>query len=44
MYQQQLFFFTTDRQKNHELAECLVIVASLWDFEGEGVNFLSTNI
>ena len=35
---------TTERQKNHELAECPVIVTSLWDFENIGVNFLSTHI
>ena len=36
--------YTTDRQKYHELAECLVIITSLRDFVTEGVNFLSTNI
>jgi len=36
--------FTTDRQKIHGLAECLVIVTSRWDFVTNGVSFISTHI
>jgi hypothetical protein len=37
-------FYTTDRQKNHGLAESLVIVTSRWDFETNRVSFISTHI
>ncbi len=35
---------TTDRQKIHGLAECLVTVTSRWDFVTNGVSFISTHI
>jgi len=36
--------YSTDRRKNHGLAECLVIVTSRWDFGTIGVSFISTHI
>jgi len=43
-YREVTLEITTERQKNHELAEYLVIVTSLWDFQTIRVNFLSTHI